>query len=218
MIGKFRKKIKPFSMMLAKPFALLGIHPNIVSMLAIPLSVLAVYFILIDNAITGFVFALLAVSMDLIDGSVAELTKKKTNFGNYFETMIDKYVEVILLLPLLVIFPLQTFLALGFGLIESYAKPRAALVVVADNKDWPAIGEHAERIILILASIGVLIFHPNLDLALYYSSLIMWLLVIITFVGGIQRIFYARNLIHNAEKSGKILPYLKIKKTRRKKK
>ena len=37
----------------------------------------------------------------------------------------------------------------------------------------------------------------------------LWLLIIMTIIGGAQRILYAKKLIEEAERKGKILPYLK---------
>ena len=70
--------------------------------------------------------------------------------GNYFETMIDKFVDFIMLGSLCVFYPLASVLALGTSMISSYAKPRVGLIIVTDNRDWPAIGEHADKLIVLL--------------------------------------------------------------------
>ncbi len=208
MLGKLRKKIKPMLFFLAKPFAALGVHPNAVTLLGIPFALAAAYFIFQQQYLNAFFFVILAVLMDLIDGSVAGLSGKRSYFGNYFETMVDKYVEFIVFSGFVFAFPLETVLLVGLSLIESYAKPRVALVIIADNRDWPALGEHADKFALLLAGLFVSAFFPA---AFGYETmrLFLLLLILVVFVGGIQRILYARKLIREAQKKGRILPYLK---------
>ena len=213
MIGKLRGKVSGFFLLLAKPFAALRIHPNIVSFLAIPLSLIAVYFILQQDYAPALLFAVLAVLMDAIDGKVAKLTGKTSNFGNYFETMIDKYVEVILIAPFALLYPLAAFLAIAFSLITSYAKPRVALVIIADNRDWPAIGEHGERLLLFLLALVLLSYNQNFALfGFNIMELILYVIAAVTLIGGVQRILYGKKLIEEAERKGTLLPYIKEKK------
>jgi len=209
MIGGIRPKTKKLTEILAKPFVWLKIPPNVVSFLGLPLALGAAYFIIQPepNYLYAFVLALFAITMDFIDGSVAKQQGKTSHFGNYFETMMDKYVEVILLAAFAPQFPLTAALAIGLSLMESYAKPRAALVVVADNRDWPAIGEHADKLGLLLIGLLIAAFYPVVNgFATMQIALIV--LVAMVVIGGIQRILYARKLISEGEKKGKILPYL----------
>jgi len=208
MLGRLRGKTKKLAFILAKPFAVLGIHPNIVSFLGIPLALIAGYFIYSGNYLLAGLFALLAITMDFIDGAVAELTKKKSHFGNYFETMMDKYVEMILLGSFVFAFPFESVFALGFSLMESYAKPRVGLVIITDNRDWPAIGEHADKLSLIIIGLLLASFVPAI-FGIETLRIVLWLLIAMTIIGGAQRILYAKKLIEEAERKGKILPYLK---------
>ncbi|MEM4662527.1 MAG: CDP-alcohol phosphatidyltransferase family protein [Candidatus Diapherotrites archaeon] len=208
MLAALRKKTKPLTYFLARPFVMLGIHPNIVSFLAIPLILIAAYFIYMKSYLIATFFVLLAVMMDFIDGAVAELTKKKSYFGNYFETMIDKYVEMILIASFSFHYPVLSSLALGFSLILSYAKPRVALVIITDNRDWPGIGEHADKFVIILLFMLLASFVPHI-FGFDAIEMMLWVLIIVTFIGGVQRIIYAKKLIEEAQRKGKILPYLK---------
>ena len=213
MIGQIRSKVKKSFLLLAKPFAALRIHPNIVSFLGLPLALISAYFILQNDFTFALIFAILAVTMDMIDGSVATLLNKRSNFGNYFETMIDKAVEVILLAPFVILYPLPAFLAISFSLIASYAKPRVALVIITDNRDWPAIGEHGDRLLLLLMGLFISIFYPVIN-TIPVMELVLYLIFAITLIGTVQRILYAKKLIEEAEKKGMLLPYIKEKKER----
>ncbi|MCH7902267.1 CDP-alcohol phosphatidyltransferase family protein [archaeon] len=208
MLGKTREIWKPITKAVAKPFAALGIPPNLFSFFGVILALIAAYFISMDKLLVGGIFALLAVSIDLFDGQVAKLQGKESLFGNYFETMMDKVVEIILFIGVAFLYPLAAIVALGFSMLASYAKPRVGLVIITDNRDWLSLGEHSERmLIFVLALFLSQIFShimgfPTLEVAL-------WLIAGITFVGSIQRILYAKWLIEEAEKKGSILPYLK---------
>ena len=208
MLGKkFRKKIDVIAPKVAKPIARLNIHPNIISLVGIPLALLSAYFVLNQQWLYAAFMLAIASSMDLIDGAVARLSGKASYFGNYFETMIDKYIEVIVLSSIAFHFP-EGALAIGLALIESYAKPRVALVIITDNRDWPAIGEHADRLLTLIFGMLLAVFIPEIA-NIATVRLALWLLIVMTLVGGIQRIMYAKKLIEEAEKKGKILPYLK---------
>lgn len=208
MISKIREKTKGLLILPAKLFAALKIHPNVVSFLGIPLALIAAYFAYQLNFAFALLFALLAVSMDLIDGTVAKLLNKSSNFGNYFETMIDKFVEVILILPFVLFYPVVAFLAISFSLVESYAKPRVALVIIADNRDWPAIGEHGDRLLVYLGGLAISIFYP-LIYGFAVMEIALCIIAVMTLAGSLQRIMYARKLIKEAEQKGTLLPYIK---------
>ncbi|MCX6801950.1 MAG: CDP-alcohol phosphatidyltransferase family protein [Candidatus Diapherotrites archaeon] len=210
MLGKTRPLTKSLTFILAKPFVWLRAPPNFVSFLGIPLALCAAYFIFYQQYFFAFVFSLLAILMDFIDGSVAEQQGRTTYFGNYFETMMDKYTEVILLASFAFHFGIESALAVGLSLMESYAKPRAALVVVADNRDWPAIGEHADKLALFLVGLLAASFMPEIN-GFETMKVVFWILIAMVTVGAVQRILYAKKLIDEGGKKGTILPYLKKK-------
>ncbi|MBT4192419.1 MAG: CDP-alcohol phosphatidyltransferase family protein [Candidatus Diapherotrites archaeon] len=210
MISKVRGKIGLLQKVLAWPFIKLKISPNVISVIGLILALIGVYFVSQQNWLLAFVFFLLAPTMDLIDGTVARALKKGSNWGNYFETMIDKIVDFAMLGSFVLIPGLQVaaVLALGFSMLSSYAKPRVALIIIADNHDWPAIGEHADKLIIILIVLLLASFGLNL---IEYG---LYLIALIAAIGTIQRMGYAKKLIARAEKKGTLLPYIKKKKER----
>ena len=208
MISKLRGKIGLLQRTLAWPFIKLKISPNIISVIGLILALIGVYFVSVQNWPLAFLFFLLAPTMDLIDGCVARALNKKSNFGNYFETMIDKFVDFAMLGSFVLIHPLAAILALGFSMLSSYAKPRVALIIIADNHDWPAIGEHADKLIIILIALLLASFGFNV---IEYG---LYLIALIALIGTLQRMKYAKKLIEKAEKKGTLLPYIKKKKKR----
>ncbi len=210
LIGKIRPATGSFVRIIAYPFAAAKVPPNLFTFLGIPLSTAAAYFISQQQFSAGFPLALLAVSIDLFDGAVARLQNKESLFGNYFEAMADKIVEIMLFIGCALLYPLAAICSLGFSMLASYAKPRAALVIIADNRDWPAIGEHAERMILLLSGIFLSAFSATIG-GLPALEFFLWAIVAVTIIGSAQRILYAKKLIAEAERAGNVLPYLKKK-------
>ena len=208
MLGKLRPITSSFVRIMAYPFAVLKINPNLFSSLAVPLSIAAAYYLSARGFYPAFILALLAVSIDMFDGAVARLQGRTTLFGNYFETMVDKAVEIILFIGASLIHPLAAAFALGFSMLASYAKPRVALVIVTDNRDWPAIGEHSERMLLLLAGIFLSVFSITVGNATILE-ISLWAIALVAMLGTIQRVFYAKKLIEEAEEKGNVLPYLK---------
>jgi len=210
MLGQLRSFFKPFFGALAQPFIWLRISPTWVTLIAIPFSLACAY------ASQQFWLALLLLPLsglwDAIDGTVARALNKQSLWGNYFETMIDKLVEIIIFIGLAFVSPIAAISALGFGLLSSYAKPRVALVIITDNHDWPAIGEHADKMVLLFAGTLWAALHPFLGIEILTYTL--WIIALISLVGGLQRVVYAKTLIRMAEKKGEILPYLKKGKER----
>ncbi len=210
MISKIRSKIKPIQDILAWPFIKLKVNPNLISVLGLLLAIIGAFFVVQEEWLLAFVFFLLAPTMDLIDGKVARTLKKDSCWGNYFETMIDKFVDFTMIGSFVFVPGLQivSVLALGFSMISSYAKPRVGLIIITDNRDWPAIGEHGDKLLLIL--LGLLLAGIGFDYLFYFLIVI----ALISGIGTIQRMLYAKKLIIEAEKKGTLLPYIKNKKER----
>ncbi len=216
MISKLRGRIGLLQKTLAWPFIKLRISPNVISIIGLLLALIGAYFVSQQNWPLAFLFFLLAPTMDLIDGTVARALKKRSNWGNYFETMIDKFVDFAMLGSFIFVPGLQlaSILALGFSMLSSYAKPRVALIIITDNRDWPAIGEHADKLVIVLLVLLLASFGLITILGFNIIELGLYLIALIAFIGTLQRMSYAKKLISEAEKKGTLLPYIKKKKER----
>jgi len=216
MISKVRGSIKPLANVLAWPFVKLGINPNAISFFGLVLAVIGAYFVFQQQWLFALIFFILAPMMDFVDGTVARALNKRSNWGNYFETMIDKFVDFAMIGSFVFVPGLQVpaVLALGFSMISSYAKPRVALIIITDNRDWPAIGEHADKLLITLIALLVAAIFGAQVLSLFVLEAALWLIVIISAIGCVQRMIYAKGLIKDAEKKGQLLPYIKKRKER----
>ncbi len=198
MLGNLRTFVGPLKARVANPLARLGINPNLVTVLAIPMAILAAYLLINQHPYLGFVVGTAASLLDFIDGEIARLQQRASAFGNYLEAMTDRVVETALLVGLSYFHPVLAAAALGLSLLVSYAKPRVGIVIVTDNRDWPGVADHSDRMVVILAAYLFFAWAPSL----------LTFLCLFCLVGFCQRIHYAHKLIEEAERQGNLLPYL----------
>jgi phosphatidylglycerophosphate synthase len=191
MLGQLRQSVEPFKTSVAKPLIYLGISPLSVTLSGLMLSLVVVVCTLTHHTGWAFLLALIASSTDFLDGAVARGSGKVSKTGDFLEAVIDKMVEVVLLLGLSFQHPQLCFLAASSAFLVSYIKPRLAQVIPIDNHDWPGAGDHADRIVLIL--FGYLFRALN-----WPAWLPLTLLVISSLVGVVQRLRYAQHLIRQA--------------------
>ena len=203
MLGSLRPLLRPAIERLVGPIARSGVSPDMVSLCAIPAALVSACYLHLGLYQEGFWWGLAAALIDLLDGTVARLQGRSSPFGNYLETMIDRIVEMILVLGLCERWPFAAALALGTSLMVSYAKARVGLVIVTDNHDWPALGERPERLTLFLTACQLEVWYPGA------MACGLWLLALMCAWGTWARIRYARHLIEAADADGTLLPYLR---------
>ncbi|MCX6801166.1 MAG: CDP-alcohol phosphatidyltransferase family protein [Candidatus Diapherotrites archaeon] len=209
MISRLRPKMGFLQNVLAAPFIFLGIDPNLISVFGLVFAVIGAYFVYSQQWLFALVFFILAPSIDLIDGTVARALRKASPWGNYFETMLDRFVEFVLLGSFVFIFPLASLLALGFSMLVSYAKPRVGLIIITDNRDWPGVGDHADKLLLMMFGLVCASFG-----FVFVIEYVLYIIATVSLVGVVQRMAYANKLIKEAEKKGTLLPYIKKGKSR----
>jgi len=185
-------------MLIARPLAAAGVSPTGVTLFGLLLALLSVLFLQVGGCPRwGALLALLASLTDFFDGPVARLQNRVSAWGNYLDAVVDKLVEVVLLLGLAPFFPLVVPFAVASGFLVSYCKPRVALVIETDNRDWPGPADHADRMTLIVVAYVLYGFGW---VALAQGCLL--LLTALGAVGTALRLSYARQLIDEAERSG----------------
>jgi CDP-diacylglycerol--glycerol-3-phosphate 3-phosphatidyltransferase len=95
---------------------------------------------------------------DLLDGTMARISKKSSQWGAFFDSTIDRVVDVALIGALLLSLlktddrlAVVAFVALIGGFLVSYVKARAqALSLECDG----GFAERAERVIILLTAVG----------------------------------------------------------------
>ena len=115
-----------------------------------------------------------AFAFDALDGAVARQTGLSSRTGGYFDAMVDRYQELIVLIAIAHMTGHWALALLAFSgaMLTSYAKARTAIEIPVSNTAWPDVFERLERIIylcamLILAGITVTDWVMTGGLAVY---------------------------------------------------
>ena len=136
-------------------FASLRVHPNILTLIGLLINIFAT--VLFAKGI--FTWAALVIMFagifDIVDGEVARRTKRETKFGAFFDSVIDRYSDLLLLLGLIIwyakinrIFYVGlTGLVLIGAVLTSYTRARAESLIAACKVGFL---ERPERIVLLV--------------------------------------------------------------------
>ncbi len=154
--------------------ARLGLSPNAWTFLALAVALGGFFALVGHRLLLGFLLFLLSGFLDMVDGAVARATGRASSEGAFLDGVLDRYVEVLLILGLLFylgpetsfLIPIGAWIAiLIFGavmtsFVRAYADHRG---LVKDQKvlakEMGGLLERAERLILIYAGmVGALLF------------------------------------------------------------
>jgi len=190
LLNKLRDSLQPAMTRLGTSFASTGLSANFWTGLGLVISIAAgiayasPIFTSTDRylaAIVGCVLLLISGFFDIVDGSVARVTKQTSKKGAFLDSSFDKISEVVIFGGIALgglASPFWCLVALGLSLLVSYTRARAESLGV--ELKGIGIGERAERMLL-LAIIGMIPLHlvPGLQSGLY------WAVIMVTIVAGV---------------------------------
>jgi archaetidylinositol phosphate synthase len=187
LLNKLRNLLEPTLAKIGATFASTGLSANFWTGLGLAMSVLAaiVYtsnaFLNLDwtpwnfAAVIGGIFLLVSGFFDIVDGSVARITKQISKKGAFLDSVFDKIAEVIIFGGIALGQLADSFwclVALGLSLLVSYTRARAESL--GGKLKGIGIGERAERL-LIIAIIGMIPLREAMQ----------WAMIIVSIVAGI---------------------------------
>jgi CDP-diacylglycerol--glycerol-3-phosphate 3-phosphatidyltransferase len=148
---------------LAGRFLRLGLIPNHITLLGLIGNIGAATLIIYGYLQWGGLLAALMAPLDAVDGAMARLQGKTSRFGAFFDSVTDRYDELILLGALIIYFFNQsdrlgvvlTFLAAMGSVLVSYTRARAEGL---DLKAKVGVLTRIERSFVLI--IGLLIGRP----------------------------------------------------------
>jgi phosphatidylglycerophosphate synthase len=185
-----RHRFNWLSIKIGMVFSRAGLSPNQWTMVTLIPTMAALYFLLTRHFLlsAGAFFA--AAFIDLIDGAVARVMGRSTKLGAYLDTIMDRYVEGIIIFGLLfaglpgLYIPAEVWLFIYFfgGMMTTYAKAAAKEKGLVQAELKGGILERAERLLILFA--GIILAHYN---TLYLTYVIV-LLAILANVSALQRI------------------------------
>jgi CDP-diacylglycerol--glycerol-3-phosphate 3-phosphatidyltransferase len=133
----------------------LGIHPNVLTLIGVLVNVVAAWALAMDRFVLAGVIMLVANIFDFIDGKVAFITGKQSEFGAFWDSTLDRFSDLALFTGLIWLYAglgrqdyvLIATLTLIFSIMTSYARARAESLV---QKCKVGFMERPERIVLFM--------------------------------------------------------------------
>src|SRR5262245_38163349 len=162
----------------------LGIHPNVLTLIGVLVNVVAAWALARDRFILAGVIMIVANIFDFIDGKVAHITGKQSQFGAFWDSTLDRFSDLALFTGLIWLYAdmgrkgyvLVATLALIFSIMTSYARARAESLI---DKCKVGFMERPERIVLFM--IGA--FTDRM-------AGVLWVILALSIVTVANRIYY----------------------------
>ena len=191
MLYKNREKFVGIGNAVGKKFALLPVSANQWTALTFVAALAASYFIASSSFLYAAILFAIAASLDIVDGSVARFRQSSTPKGAFYDTIIDRYVEFIVILALflaglpgfIVSIQIWILLLLFGGMMTTYARAAAKRDIGVEVKG--GIVERGERLIILFIGIVAAIFST------VYLSYAIVLLSVLSNISALQRIVSA---------------------------
>ena len=101
MLGSLREQYQRVMMPVGRALARTGITPNMITGFTVLVALVSAWFFAMGDLLTGLLFMILTVVMDMFDGAVARAAGLATKFGATFDHVLDRYAEFLFMLGLM---------------------------------------------------------------------------------------------------------------------
>lgn len=176
------------------PLAVFGVTPNVLTVLGLLLNGGVAFVLAAGHLRLGGGLLLIAGAFDMLDGALARVTRRLSPFGSFFDSVLDRYSEAVVILGLiytenlahnnLAVMLLGVMLTGSF--LISYTRARAEGLGLECKV---GLLPRPERIIIL--AIG-LVFHLLIP--------VLIVLVLLTNATALQRIYYVWNSIKASDR------------------
>ena len=135
--------------------ALSRINPNVLTFFGLLVNIVAAYFLAVGSFRTAGFVIIFAGLFDMVDGRVARATNQVTRFGGFFDSVLDRYSDLALLMGLLVyygtinrpLYVVLTAIVMTASVMISYARTRAENIIPTCKVGFM---ERPERVVLLI--------------------------------------------------------------------
>jgi len=164
--------------------ALSRIHPNVLTFLGLVINIAAALFFAAGSFRWAGVVVIGAALFDMVDGRVARETNRVTRFGGFFDSVLDRYSDLALLMGLLVYYAsinrffyvVLTAIVMTGSVMVSYTRARSECTI---PKCKVGFLERPERVVLII--IGALLDR---------IAPVLWVIAVLSNLTVIHRMIY----------------------------
>jgi CDP-diacylglycerol--glycerol-3-phosphate 3-phosphatidyltransferase len=141
--------------LIVRALALSRIHPNALTFIGLVINAGAAVLLASGNFLAAGLVIIGAALFDMVDGRVARETNQVTRFGGYFDSVVDRYSDLVLLMGLLgyyasfqrFFYVVLTAVVMTGSVMVSYTRARAECVI---PKCKVGFMERPERIVLLI--------------------------------------------------------------------
>ena len=164
--------------------ALSRIHPNVLTFLGLVINTVAAFLFAAGSFRWAGAVVILAGLFDMVDGRVARETNRVTRFGGFFDSVLDRYSDLALLMGLLVYYAsidrffyvVLTAIVMTGSVMVSYTRARAENTI---PKCKVGFLERPERVVLLI--IGALADR---------MAPVLWVIAVLSNLTVIHRMIY----------------------------
>lgn len=145
---------------IVRGLALSRIHPNVLTFLGLVINIVAAWYLARGEFRMAGLIIIGAGLFDMVDGRVARATNRVTRFGGFFDSVIDRYSDLALLVGLLVwygninrqLYVVLTAIVMMGTVMVSYTRARSETEIPTCKVGFM---ERPERVVLlILGALG----------------------------------------------------------------
>ncbi len=141
--------------LIVRGLALSKISPNALTFIGLLINVWAAYLLATGQFLWAGVVIIGAGIFDMVDGRVARATNQVTRFGGFFDSVLDRYSDLALLMGLLVyyasinrnLYVVLTAVVMTASVMTSYARARAENFIPSCKVGFL---ERPERVVLLI--------------------------------------------------------------------
>ncbi len=170
--------------LIVRGLALSKINPNLLTFLGLVINMVAAAFLAFGDFRTAGVVIIFAGLFDMVDGRVARETNQVTRFGGFFDSVLDRYSDLALLVGLLVYYGtinrpsyvVLTAIVMTASVMISYTRTRAENIIPTCKVGFL---ERPERIVLLI--IGALFDR---------MAPVLWVIAVLGNLTVIHRMFF----------------------------
>lgn len=171
-------------LLIVRGLALSRIHPNVLTFMGLVINAAAALLLASGRFVAAGLVIMLAGIFDMVDGRVARETQQVTPFGGFFDSVVDRYSDLVLLMGLLVYYAsinrffyiVLTAVVMTGSVMVSYTRARAENVI---PKCKAGFMERPERIVLLI--IGALFNR---------MAQVLWVIAVLANVTVIHRMLH----------------------------
>ena len=140
---------------LVRGISRLGVGPNLLTFFGFLITILSAFYLAQGNFFYAGIVIIFSGIFDMLDGRLARITNNVTKFGAFFDSILDRYSDMILFLALMVhyiknqqmIYVLLSGIVMIGAIMTSYTRARAESLVPTCKVGFL---ERPERLVLLI--------------------------------------------------------------------